>query len=58
MYIYIYIEREIPCGVRADVLDCGIRVSELELPLLYNVQFRNYTLKKSMNPVIPPLMLG
>ena len=43
-------------GIVANVLDCDIVVSEFELKSSYYIHFRNNTLKKGMNPLIPPVM--
>ena len=38
------------------VLDFGLKVSVFELQSCYYVHFRTNTLRKGMNPIIPPVM--
>ena len=40
----------------ANVLDCGITVSEFKFQPYYHVHFRTNTLGKGMNPFILPAM--
>ena len=44
------------CGVMAKAMDCGIVVCEFVLQSRYYVHFREYTLRKGMNPLILPAM--
>ena len=45
-----------PSEVVADMLDCDIVVSESEIQSCNYVQFWTNTLRKGMNPLIPPAM--
>ena len=40
-----------PCDVMAEVWDCSLKVSELEIQLCYYVYFQTDTLGKGMNPL-------
>ena len=54
IYIYIYIQGG-PWGIMANVMDCGLKISEFELQLCYYIHFQSNTLGKGMNPLIPQL---
>ena len=41
-----------PSDVDANMLDCDIVASEVELQSCYNIHFRTLTLGKGMNPFI------
>ena len=45
-------------GVMVKAMDCRVVVSEFELQSRSYVHFRTNTLGKSMNPLIPPVMVG
>ena len=45
-----------PYGLMAKLLDCGLKVSELELQSRYYIHFQTNTLWNGMNPLIPPGM--
>ena len=45
-----------PYGVILAVLDCDIVIKEFELQSRNYVHFRTYTLRKAMNPFLPPAM--
>ena len=58
MYVCMYMSEGSPCGVLANVLDCDIIVSEIELQSCYYIRFQTNTVGKSMNPFIPPSNYG
>ena len=43
-----------PAVVVANMLNCGIAVSEFELKSRYYIQLGTSNIGKSMNPLIPP----
>ena len=47
-----------PCFVMANVLDCGIVVSDIKFQLCYYVHFRTNNLGKDINPFVPPVMVS
>ena len=50
----IWMMREVPFGVVANVLDCDMIVSEFKLQSHYNVHCWSNTLGKGMNTFISP----
>ena len=48
--------RKCPRGVIVKATDCGIVVSEFELPSSYYVHFLSNAIGKGMNPLILPAM--
>ena len=44
-----------PSGIKAKVLDCGLKVNECKLQLYYYIHFWTNSLGKSMNPLSPQL---
>ena len=53
IYIYIYIYKRSLPGVRANVLNCEIVVSEFEIQSCYHIHIQTNTLGKGMSPFIP-----
>ena len=47
-----------PRDTVANVLDCGIKVSEFESQSRYKVPFRTNTIGKGVNSLIPPPVMG
>ena len=53
-FIYLLLFFFNPHGVMAKVLECNLKISELELQSRYYICFRTNTIGKGMNTLIPP----